>query len=83
MAATVPPENPEREFQHEARDLFVDLGFTEVYNYSFIGEDAARAFGFEPRAHMRVANPIASDQELMRASLLPGRLEEHSRQRQA
>jgi phenylalanyl-tRNA synthetase beta chain len=72
VAATVPPENPEREFQHEARDLFVDLGFTEVYNYSFIGEDAARAFGFEPDAHVRVANPIASDQELMRASLLPG-----------
>ena len=72
VAATVPPENPEREFQHEARDLFVDLGFTEVYNYSFIGEEAARAFGFEPGAQMRVANPIASDQELMRASLLPG-----------
>ena len=72
VAATVPPENPEREFQHEARDLFVDLGFTEVYNYSFIGEGAARAFGFEPSAHVRVANPIASDQELMRASLLPG-----------
>ncbi len=72
VAATVPPENPERGFQHEARDLFVDLGFTEVYNYSFIGEGAARAFGFEPSAHVRVANPIASDQELMRASLLPG-----------
>ncbi len=72
VAAIVPPENPEREFQHEARDLFVDLGFTEVYNYSFIGEDAARAFGFEPEAHLRVANPIASDQELMRVSLLPG-----------
>jgi phenylalanyl-tRNA synthetase beta chain len=72
VAATVPPENPEREFQHGARDLFVDLGFTEVYNYSFIGEEAARAFGFEPATHVRVANPIASDQELMRASLLPG-----------
>jgi phenylalanyl-tRNA synthetase beta chain len=72
VAATVPPENPEREFQHDVRDLFVDLGFTEVYNYSFIGEEAARAFGFEPGAHVRVANPIASDQELMRASLLPG-----------
>ena len=72
VAATVPPDNPERAFQHEARDLFVDLGFTEVYNYSFIGEDAARAFGFRPEAHVRVANPIASDQQLMRASLLPG-----------
>ena len=72
VPATVPPANPERGFQHEARDLFVDLGFTEVYNYSFIGQDAARAFGFAPDAHVRVTNPIASDQELMRASLLPG-----------
>ena len=63
---------PEREFQHETRDIFVDLGFTEVYNYSFIGEDAARAFGFDPQAQLRVANPIAADQEFMRASLLPG-----------
>lgn len=72
VAATVPPRNPEREFQHGVRDLFVDLGFTEVYNYSFIGEDTARAFGLDAAAHLRVANPIASDQELMRSSLLPG-----------
>ncbi len=72
VAATVPPANPTRKFQHDMRDLFVDLGFTEVYNYSFIGEDAARAFGFDPAAHVRVTNPIASDQALMRASLLPG-----------
>ena len=47
-------------------------GFTEVYNYSFISEDMARAFHFQPEAHLRVANPIASDQTLMRLSLLPG-----------
>jgi phenylalanyl-tRNA synthetase beta chain len=72
VAASVPPANPERKFQHQVRDLFVDLGFTEVYNYSFIGEDAARAFGLDAAAHVRVTNPIASDQALMRASLLPG-----------
>jgi len=31
-----------------------------------------RAFGFDPAALIRVTNPIASNQELMRASLLPG-----------
>ncbi len=31
-----------------------------------------RAFGFDPDAHLRVANPIASDQTLMRLSLIPG-----------
>ena len=71
VAAQVPPANPQRKFQHEVRSLFVDEGFTEVYNYSFLSEEAARAFGFAPEQHMRVANPIASDQALMRLSLLP------------
>ena len=72
VAAAVPPANPERAFQHNVRGLFADLGFTEVYNYSFIGEEDARAFGFDPAAHVRVGNPIASDQALLRTSLLPG-----------
>jgi phenylalanyl-tRNA synthetase beta chain len=72
VAAAVPPGNPERAFQHEVRGIFADQGFTEVYNYSFIGEEDARAFGFDPAAHLRVSNPIASDQALLRTSLLPG-----------
>jgi phenylalanyl-tRNA synthetase beta chain len=72
VPAAVPRENTERRFQHEARQVFADLGFTESYNYSFLSEETVRAFGFDPAAHIRVANPIASDQALMRASLLPG-----------
>ncbi len=68
----MPPGNPERKFQHEVRNIFVDQGFTEVYNYSFLSEEAVRAFGLDPAAHVRVTNPIASDQALMRTSLLPG-----------
>ena len=60
VAAAVPPANPERKFQHEVRDMLVDQGFTEVYNYSFVSEEAVRAFGFDPAAHVRVTNPIAS-----------------------
>ena len=71
VAASVPPPNARRKFQHEVRNLFVDEGFTEVYNYSFLSEEAARAFGLDPARHMRVTNPIASDQALMRLSLLP------------
>jgi phenylalanyl-tRNA synthetase beta chain len=72
VPASTPPGNPTRKFQHEVRNIFIDQGFTEVYNYSFISEESARAFGFDAASHMRVTNPIASDQELMRASLLPG-----------
>ena len=72
VPASVPPPNPTRNFQHGVRTVFVDEGFTEVYNYSFLSEESVRAFGLDPAAHLRVANPIASDQALMRASLLPG-----------
>ena len=72
VPASVPPSNPTRKFQHEVRTVFVDQGFTEVYNYSFLSEEAVVAFGFDPKERLRVANPIASDQALMRASLLPG-----------
>ena len=72
VPASVPPENQERRFQHQARQIFADEGFTEVYNYSFLSEETVRAFGFEPAALVRVTNPIASDQALMRPSLLPG-----------
>ncbi|QOY91769.1 phenylalanine--tRNA ligase subunit beta [Paludibaculum fermentans] len=81
--ATVPPVAPlqpvkqpwvneERVFHHSVRELVAAQGFTESYNYSFLSEDAARQFHFEPGAHLRVINPISSEQSLMRLSLLPG-----------
>jgi phenylalanyl-tRNA synthetase beta chain len=72
VAAVVPPSNTERRFQHHLRNVFAGQGFTEVYNYSFLSEEAVRAFGLDPAAHVRVTNPIASDQALLRESLLPG-----------
>lgn len=70
--ARVPPASPEREFHHRVREMAAAQGFTEVYNYSFIGEKAGCEFGLDPASHIEVANPIAADQNLMRASLLPG-----------
>ena len=72
IESVVPPGNPMRLFQRRVRAMAAAQGFTEVYNYSFISEEMAQAFGFDPAAHIRVANPIASDQSLLRVSLLPG-----------
>jgi phenylalanyl-tRNA synthetase beta chain len=54
------------------RAYFEAEGFTEVSNYSFISEEEARRFGLRPEDHIRVLNPIAAGQELMRTSLIPG-----------
>jgi phenylalanyl-tRNA synthetase beta chain len=70
VPARVPPSNSRREFHHRVRAMATAQGFTEVYNYSFVSEEMARAFSLENQ--VRVANPIASDQNLLRSSLLPG-----------
>ncbi len=64
--ARVPPENPERVFHHKVREMAAAQGFTEVYNYSFITEESARDFGFNP------AELVQTDQNFLRPSLLPG-----------
>jgi phenylalanyl-tRNA synthetase beta chain len=63
---------PEREFLRGIKRTLAARGYTEVSNYSFISEDEARRFGFDPKDHIRVLNPIAAGQELLRPSLLPG-----------
>ena len=70
--ARVPPANPERIFHHRVREIAAAQGFTEIYNYSFISEAQARAFGFDPADLVQVANPIAEDQNLLRPTLLAG-----------
>lgn len=70
---TVPPhDNPRRKAHRALRALVAAQGFDEVYNYSFLSEETAAHFGFAPEAHLKVLNPISSDQSLMRLSLIPG-----------
>jgi phenylalanyl-tRNA synthetase beta chain len=70
--ARVPHANHERAFQHHVREAAAAQGFTEVKNYSFVSEEMASSFSLDPAEHVQVANPIASDQNLLRRSLLPG-----------
>lgn len=63
---------PEREYLRSVKRMLAARGYTEVSNYSFISGDDARRFGLDIAAHVRVINPIAAGQELLRTSLLPG-----------
>lgn len=73
--AVVPHDNPERRQHHQIRQTLTALGYTEVYNYSFVTAKQAAAFGYAPEGMVRIANPIAEDLAYMRPSLLPGALE--------
>ncbi|MFN0167280.1 MAG: phenylalanine--tRNA ligase subunit beta [Bryobacteraceae bacterium] len=72
VAAGAVPPNKARRFYRSLRAALTALGYTEVSNYSFVSEEQVAAFGWKPREHVEVANPIASDQTLMRKSLWPG-----------
>ncbi len=72
VAVVAPPANRRRAFHNLWRRMLSDYGFTEVQNYSFVSDQAARRFGLAPEAHLRVLNPIAEDQALLRRSLIPG-----------
>jgi phenylalanyl-tRNA synthetase beta chain len=63
---------PEREFLRGVKRTMAARGYTEVSNYSFISEEEARRFGLSVEEHVRILNPIAAGQELLRTSLLPG-----------
>ncbi len=54
-------------------DLFVDRGYSEVINYSFVDEELESAInpGIKP---IRLANPISQELRVMRRSLWPGLL---------
>jgi phenylalanyl-tRNA synthetase beta chain len=72
VPSVVPPDFPERAYFRRLRAFLTARGFTEVYNYSFLSEEQVRQFGLDPESHVRVLNPIAANQSLMRTSLLPG-----------
>src|ERR1700733_11514514 len=71
IESVTPPESPFRLFLRGVRSMAAAQGFTEVYNYSFVTEEMVRAFDMDAAGHVGVTNPIASDQTLLRASLLP------------
>ena len=72
LPVSVATQDPHRVFYRTVREQIAAQGFTEVYNYSFLSEEDVRAFGLDPAGHVAVTNPIASDQSLLRLSLLPG-----------
>jgi phenylalanyl-tRNA synthetase beta chain len=71
VPSRVPPLQPERMFQRRVRGSLTAQGFTEVFNYSFVSEAQAGQLHLPIADHIKVLNPIAAGQELLRTSLLP------------
>jgi len=71
VPSRVPPLEPARTFQRKVRVALTSQGFSEVFNYSFVSEAQAAQLQLPVSDHIKVLNPIAAGQELLRTSLLP------------
>lgn len=79
MATELPvnfnPADDEFYWEDKIKDFLAGFGLTEIYTYSFISEKAIINAGFDPKKHIRIANPLSADFEYMRTSLVPGALQ--------
>jgi len=48
------------------------FGYTELYTYSMVSNNQLENAGFDPKQTYRITNPLVSDHEYMRPSLIPG-----------
>lgn len=71
LASLVPPKrNLDIFWEDMVKDILKEVGFSEVYNYSFIGEKTAQIFNYSPEL-VEIENPISSDFKYLRPSLIP------------
>jgi len=74
-AALVPPERNLNIFwQNFVKNILKEAGFTEVYNYSFIGQNQADIFLWPKKDLIEVENPTSENYKYLRPSLIPNLL---------
>ena len=58
----------------EIKHTLASLGFSEAYNYDFVSAKEIKACGLETEGAVEVKNPLSSDYQFLRTTLLPGLL---------
>jgi len=67
--------DPLLKVEKNLKNILTGLGFDEVYNYSFYGENSINLLGINKKDHLELVNPLNPDQRYLRISLLPKLLE--------
>jgi phenylalanyl-tRNA synthetase beta chain len=70
----IPPKNHARVFSKVIKNILANLGFSEVYNYSFLGEKDLEKTFLQKDEHVKIINSLSQDCAFLRnngvASLL-------------
>lgn len=69
---TPPHKNVDIFWENFTKDILKELGFSEVYNYSFVSENDKNVFNLENLIELE--NPISQDFKYLRNSLIPNLL---------
>ncbi len=73
----IPIDDKQTKFslEQKVKTILKYWGFTEVYNYSFISKTLIEKANLNPADHLKITNPLTTEMEYMRISLLPSILE--------
>ena len=70
---SLPEVNEERLLERKIKNILaLRHGLSEVYNYSFVGEEQLKRLNIDFFNHLRLANPLTDIQTMLRQSLVPG-----------
>lgn len=61
-------------WEWEIKNFLKSVGFTETYNFSFISKDLIKNCLINEKDHLKLTNPLTSDLEYLRVSLIPSLL---------
>jgi phenylalanyl-tRNA synthetase beta chain len=77
LADQLPPQRTNQPliFEERLRDRLVALGLQEVITYALTTEEREKPLSLPPCEYVRLQNPISSEREVMRHSLLTGVLD--------
>ncbi len=64
-----------RDLGNQIKLFLSGAGLTEVYNYSFVGEDQLTKLNIDFNSHIRLVNPIAENQTMLRQNLATNLIE--------
>lgn len=75
LVSLIPPKrNFSRFWEDFIREILRGAGFSEVYNYSFIGGKEAKIFNYKSGDLIKIENPTNENQKYLRPSQIPNLL---------
>lgn len=73
LTMNLPEVNEERRLERRIKNILsLKYALTETYNYSFVGEEQLKKLNIDFFQYLKLANPLAETQTLLRQSLIPG-----------